>query len=263
MSRSPLSETNQESHTSGFAVPVAPHGTASLAWRHDMNLRILQRMGAAALLLATSGAVTSCKTNATVHGGWRPLFDGKGTQGWEMIGPGEVRLEEGELVTSGGMGLLWYSREKFSNCRVRVAFKPTTSSDNSGIFIRIPAPPKDPWFAVHHGYEVQIENHGDDWHRTGGLYSMNQVKHRVDARVNEWNIMIITLAGPRTLVELNGVLVTDFTEGDPVPPKTKDYEPERGPRPESGYIGLQNHDEKARVHFREVSVAPLRVGGSD
>lgn len=227
-----------------------------------MKFRTVQRLAATALLLGISGATLSCRTNAYVHGGWRPLFDGKGTAGWQMVGPGEVRLEQGELVTYGGMGLLWYAKEKFSNCRIRVVFKLTTSGDNSGVFIRIPDAPKDAWFAVHNGYEVQIENRGDEWHRTGGLYSMNPVLRRVDARVNEWNIMIITLAGPRTLVEVNGALVTDFTEGAPVPPRSKDYEPERRPRPDSGYIGLQNHDEKARVHFREVSVAPLRSGGS-
>ena len=63
--------------------------------------------------------------------------------------------------------------------------------------------------------------------------------------------------GPRGHSEHLQGRVTDFSEGDPVPPKKEDYEPERGARPTSGYIGLQNHDEKSRVHFREVSVAPL------
>jgi hypothetical protein len=80
----------------------------------------------------------------------------------------------------------------------------------------------------------------------------------VYARVNEWNTMVITLDGKRTLVEVNGALVTDYTEGDPVPPKTEDHEPERRPRPDQGYIGLQNHGADAHVHFREVSVAPLK-----
>jgi hypothetical protein len=175
-----------------------------------------------------------------------------------MIGPGGFKLENGELVTDGGMGLFWYTREKFGDCRIRVVFQPTTARDNSGVFIRIPEPPKDPWDAVHRGYEVQIENRGDKWHRTGCLYSISEAKNIVNARVNEWNEMIITLDGPRTLVEVNGKLVTDYTEGDPVPPKTKDYEPNRGARPNSGYIGLQNHDDQGRVHFREVSIAPLR-----
>lgn len=221
-------------------------------------MEAFQKMGAAILLLATGVVLTSCKTNATVRGGWRPLFNGKSTTGWQMTGPGELRLEQGELVTHGGMGLLWYTKEKFSDCRIRVLFKPTTSQDNSGVFIRIPEPPTDPWLAVHRGYEVQIENHGDEWHRTGCLYSISQAKRTVNARVNEWNIMIITLTGKRTQVEVNGEVVTDYTEGDPVPPKTKDYEPERGLRPEAGYIGLQNHDTNSAVHFREVSVGPLR-----
>ena len=41
------------------------------------------------------------------------------------------------------------------------------------------------------------------------------------------------------------------------PNEKKWYEPQRGPRPDSGYIGLQNHDERSIVHFREVSVRPL------
>ena len=202
----------------------------------------------------------SCRTENHRLGqaGWRPLFDGRNTNGWQMIGPGELRLESGELVTYGGMGMLWYTREKFGNCRIRVVFKPTGAKDNSGVFIRIPDAPKDPWDAVHHGYEVQIENHGDAWHRTGCLYSISEAKRIVNARVNEWNTMLIMLDGKRTMVSVNGVLVTDFTEGDPVPPKKEDYEPQRGPRPDSGYIGLQNHGDDAHVQFREVSVAPLR-----
>ena len=204
--------------------------------------------------------VIGCRTRKveTDSAGWKPIFNGRTTEGWQMVGPGELRLEKGELVTYGGMGMLWYSKEKFGDCRIRVIFKPTTGRDNSGVFIRIPDAPKDPWYAVNRGYEVQIENRGDEWHRTGTLYSISQAKAHISARVNEWNIMIITLEGKRTRVEVNGVLVTDFSEGDPVPPKKEDYEPERGLRPNAGYIGLQNHDEDSRVHFREVSVAPLR-----
>jgi hypothetical protein len=52
--------------------------------------------------------------------------------------------------------------------------------------------------------------------------------------------------------------VTDFTEGDPVPLKYQWYEPDRGPRPLGGYIGLQNHADEARVHFKLVAVRSLR-----
>ena len=190
-------------------------------------------------------------------GAWRSIFDGTTKDGWEMVGPGDLRLEDGALVTHGGMGLLWYSKEQFGDCQLRVVFKLTRPEDNSGIFIRIPAPPADPWFAVHHGYEVQIYNPGGEFHRTGCFYSLTKALQTVEAQASAWNEILITLDGPRTLVEVNGVLVTDHSEGDPSPEKKIWYEPERGPRPRRGFIGLQNHDDNSRVHFREVSVRPL------
>ena len=201
--------------------------------------------------------VAGCGTVPAHHSAWRPLFDGRSLDGWRMTGPGELRLEKGELVTYGGMGLLWYSKEKFGNCELQVRFKLSAPDDNSGVFIRIPEPPSDPWYAVNHGYEVQIANVGEDHHRTGCLYSLTKAQNKVDAKINDWSTMLVRLEGKRTVVTVDGQMVTDYTEGDPVPPKTNQYEPERGPRPEFGYIGLQNHGEPARVHFQSVSVRPL------
>jgi hypothetical protein len=189
--------------------------------------------------------------------GWRPLFDGKSTDGWAMTGPGELQLENGRLVTHGGMGLLWYTKEKLGNCQIRVVFRLTGGEDNSGVFIRIPEPPKDPWFGVNRGYEVQIDNRGDEYHHTGCLYSLTKARHVVSPKVGEWATMLITLKGKRTVVEVNGEGVTEFTEGDLVPEKKIWYEPERGLRPEFGYVGLQNHGDEARVYFKEVSVKSL------
>ena len=73
-------------------------------------------------------------------------------------------------------------------------------------------------------------------------------------RAGEWNTMEIELKGPRTIVRLNDVVVNDFTEGTPVPPGQHDYEPIRGPRPEKGYVGIQNHHEPQTVHDREITV---------
>jgi hypothetical protein len=58
-------------------------------------------------------------------------------------------------------------------------------------------------------------------------------------------------------VVLNDVMVTDYTEGQPVPEKKFDFEPERGQRPKEGYMGLQNHSDNDIVFFKEVSVQPL------
>ena len=70
--------------------------------------------------------------------------------------------------------------------------------------------------------------------------------------------MEISLDGPRTIVYLNGIKVTDFKEGDAVPERKFDFEPQRGTRPISGYMGIQNHSDKDVVFFKEVSVKPLK-----
>jgi hypothetical protein len=204
----------------------------------------------------------SCKNvspESSVSGpdGWRSLLAGPNRRGWTMVGPGEFRFEDGEWVTYGGMGLLWYDREKFGNCQIRVVFKLSASDDNSGVFIRIPQPPRTPMQAVNQGYEVQIDNNDDEWHRNGCLYSLTKARNKVSAKAGQWSTMVVTLDGKRTTVEIDGQLITDFTEGDPVPEKKIWYEPDRGPRPVSGYIGLQNHGDNAQVHFKEVSVRKL------
>lgn len=187
-------------------------------------------------------------------GEWRPLFNGRDLSGWKMVGPGRFVVEEGAMKTEGGMGLLYYAGEKFGNATVRVVFKLATERANSGVIIRLPEPPPDPWYAVHNGYEVQIAGGGDEWHATGSLYSLSRVLARPMKPAGEWNTMEIVLDGQTTLVFLNGVKVTEFRGDQPVPPRKAWYEPVRGPRPDEGYIGLQNHDERSTVWFREVSV---------
>jgi hypothetical protein len=74
--------------------------------------------------------------------------------------------------------------------------------------------------------------------------------------------MVVTLAGDRISVDLNGQHATDFDPGRPdLPPRKKWHEPKREPkRPETGYLGLQTHDPGDVVWFKEVSVRPLPAG---
>ena len=189
-------------------------------------------------------------------GDWKQLFDGKDMTGWEHVGPGGFEVEGGLLKPHGGMGLLSYTPEKIGNAVIRIVFKPPRNNSNSGVFIRIPEKPTEPWMPVNRGYEVQIDNADDDYHCTGVLYSLTKAMAHPE-KPGEWNTMEITLDGPRTIVTLNGVKVTDYTEGQPVPPKKKSYEPDRGRRPDQGYIGLQNHSDNDVVYFKEVAVKPL------
>jgi hypothetical protein len=193
---------------------------------------------------------------------WHQLFNGRDLSGWEQVGPGHFIVEDGCLKTVGGMGMILYPAEKFGDCIIKVVFKVKDNDCNGGIFIRIPEKPVDEWYAVNKGYEVQIDNGtrhvGGEYHCTGVLYSLTKAMSHPQKAPGEWNTMEITLNGPKTSVSLNGQKVTDFTEGDPVPEKTRSFEPERGPRPLSGYIGLQNHDSLSTVYYKECAVRPLK-----
>ncbi len=185
---------------------------------------------------------------------WKPLFNGKDLAGWRMVGPGRFVIENGLMRTEGGMGLLFYENEKIGNATLRVVFKTASEPANSGVFIRLPEKPRDPWYGVHNGYEVQIEAGGDEWHCTGSIYSLSKVSRKNQKPKGEWNTMDIVLDGQNTIVFLNGEKVNEFAAGQTVPPRKAWYEPVRGPRPDFGYIGLQNHDTRSVVYFREVSV---------
>jgi len=193
---------------------------------------------------------------------WRQLFNGKDLTGWEQVGPGKFEVEDGVLKTVGGMGMILYPSEEFGDAVIRVVYKVKDNDCNGGVFIRIPEKPTDEWYAVNKGYEVQIDNGtrhvGGDYHCTGVLYSLTKAMSHPQKLPGEWNTMEITLDGPRTIVFVNDEKITDFTEGDSVPAKTRDFEPDRGPRPLTGYIGLQNHDSLSTVYYREVAVKSLK-----
>ncbi|MGE5567477.1 MAG: DUF1080 domain-containing protein [Rhodospirillales bacterium] len=185
---------------------------------------------------------------------WKQLFNGKDLSGWKMVGPGRFVIEDGLMKTEGGMGLLYYTGEKIGNATLRVVFKTASRSANSGVFIRLPEEPRDPWYAVHNGYEVQIDASGDEWHCTGAIYSLSKTLKRNQKPMGEWNTMDIVLKGQLTTVYLNGEKVNEFSGGQDVPPRKLWYEPVRGPRPDFGYFGLQNHDPRSVVYFKEVSL---------
>ena len=248
------------------------------------------------LLLAATCPVT--RADETPSAGWRslPLIkDGKVHPDWAQIGYGGFAVEDDTLRTEPderGLGLLLYRKEKFGNCEIRVVFKAKDAKSNSGVYVRIDegilkkvdekhAPARrdkdgkltkeslatfmaasdeglGPWFAVHHGYEVQICDEGDAIHRTGSIYSLAR-SAAPEKNPTEWKTMVITLKGDLVLVDMDGKRITTFdpTSKD-IPRERKWFEPKREPkRPESGYIGLQNHDPGDIVYFKEVSVRPL------
>ncbi len=209
------------------------------------------------LLLATA--------TATAWSAEKKLFNGKDTAGWMRMPRHEglpADQKPGFLVQDGLLVSipdapeddLWYTGGKIGNATLRVVYKVSARDANSGIFIRIPYQPKSEDDAINKGIEVQIQESGDDYHCTGVLYSMTKAKSRPYKPVGEWNTLEIEMRGPRTIVKLNGELVTDYDGVSPVPPKKGQYEPERGPRPDEGYIAVQHHGGAATVWFKEITL---------
>lgn len=223
----------------------------------------MRRLFLLAGLAFAASLLLSCHAARAQEKAWKPLFNGKDLSGWKHVGPGEMTVADGLIQTHGGMGLLYWTGGKVGNCHIRVVYKMRDTNDNSGVFIRIPIEPHEAWMPVNYGYEVQIDNDPaaskeDDYHITGTLYSLTKPLAKPGKPGPEWNTMLITLNGPRTIVELNGVKVTDYTEGQPVPGRKFDFEPQRGPRPDEGWIGLQNHSDHDIVFFKEVSLQSLK-----
>ncbi len=195
----------------------------------------------------------------------KQLFNGKDLTGWARIprhegAPADQKpgfmVKDGMLISlpDAPEDDLWYTPEKIGNATLRVVYKVSAPQANSGVFTRIPYAPNSEDDAINKGIEVQIQDSGDEYHCTGVLYSMTKAMARPHKPAGEWNTLEIQMKGPRTIVKLNGTLVTDYDGVAPVPAKQGRYEPDRGPRPDQGYIAIQHHGGAATVWFKEITL---------
>jgi hypothetical protein len=224
------------------------------------------------------------------------ISNGQVSPDWVHIGYGRFVVDADTLRTDPapeGLGLLVYKKEALGNCQIRVVFKTKERASNSGFYVRLdegilkqlnnPGAKYDRdasgkpsaassalmkesaereegiWYGVHHGYEVQIAAGGDPTHGTGSIYSVAPASGAVKDASTGWKTMLVTLNGTRIDVEYEGEHVTTFDSTTTnLPPRKIWWEPKREPRrPEKGYIGLQTHDPKDIVWFKEISVRPL------
>jgi hypothetical protein len=208
------------------------------------------------------------------------------------------KLADGDAIRTDsdphGLGLLLYRAQKFGNCQIRVVYKQRDKRSNSGVYVRIdegilkhlddthaPAVRDEqgkmteagleifqnaseqelgPWYAVHHGFEIQICDIAKEHRsRTAAVYSLAESQSLSPKRPDEWKTMIITLDGTAIRVDVDGEQVTTFDSEDKhLPQERVWFEPKREPkRPTVGYLGLQTHDPGDVVYFKEISVRPL------
>lgn len=175
------------------------------------------------------------------------LFNGRDTTGWVVMHGGDWTVEDGVLV--GRNGTNWSTDPEVSGSWLRTE-RPYqnfifdfeyTIQGNSGVFLRS-ALAKNPAFT---GYEMQIlSDHGRAPSRgsAGGLYDVVAPSQNMTRPTGEWNQARILVEGQRIQIILNGQEIVDFQDAT---------------RSDSGYLGLQNHDENSVVKFRNLRLTEL------
>ena len=177
-----------------------------------------------------------------------PIFNGRDLSGWVAMHGGEWAVENGVLI--GRNGTNWSTNPEVSGSWLRTAKEygdfvleleySISAKGNSGIHFRS-ALTKNPSFT---GYEMQIV---DDAGRaasksgTGSLYDVVAPTKNMSKPAGEWNTVRIQCQGARIQVRLNGEDIIDF----------------KGERSSRGYIGLQNHDARCFVRFRNIRLTEL------
>jgi len=216
----------------------------------------MKRLGAALLVLIS--ACGGVREQAAVEGqemgeGYEQLLksvDGRYHKGgWNHYGPGYFSLdpETGILTSHGGMGLFWYSVREYGDFVLELDFMCSDPTTNSGVFLRVPGVPTSDDY-IYHSFEIQIDDTSEGIHHTGAAYDAQAPTHGASRAPGEWNHFKITFVGNRLQVELNGEQVLDW-EAEPRG-KVADFA-------SRGYIGLQNHDDRSPVYFRNIYVKAL------
>ena len=187
----------------------------------------------------------------TMWAGFLKDWDGRYHKGgWNHYGPGYFELdpETGVLTSHGGMGLFWYSVKEFSDFVLELEFRCADVNTNSGVFLRVPGVPTSDDY-IYHSFEIQIADGEEGIHRTGAAYDAEASTHLASNPPGEWNHFRITFQGNRIEVEVNGEKVLDWeAEGRG---KVADFA-------QKGYIGLQNHDDRSPVYFRNIYLKELK-----
>ncbi len=178
----------------------------------------------------------------------KPIFNGHDLGGWTRIEDGEWIIENGILIGRNGQHWStdpektgsWLSTERqYGDFRLELQYS-INKGGNSGVFFRS-SHEKNPSFT---GYEMQIhDSAGRPPSKTGvgSIYAVVAPSSNTARRADEWNTVTIVAKGPKIVIEMNGekIIDTELT------------------RSARGYIGLQNHDTKAVVRFKNIRLEEL------
>ena len=217
-----------------------------------------------ALIAAVVFQADNTLTRHEARAGYKLLFDGKTTNGWNNfrkkgVGPGWV-IKDGVLSSAdpGKAGDI-VSDEKFDWFEMWVDYN-VSKGGNSGIMFKVADTGDAMW---HSGPEVQIMDPAVDPHGqlAGYLYDLYPSKVDSTKPPGEWNRMHIIVSPKKCETFMNGVKYYEYVYGsadfwDRVA-KSKFHEWPNFGKLESGRIGIQG--DHGVVSFKNVKIRRIRA----
>ncbi len=196
------------------------------------------------------GEVSFAQKEIQAERPWITLFDGQSLAGWKASeNTKSWRVEDGALVADGPRSHLFYvgAEKPFKDFEFQAEVK-TTPGSNAGIYFHTKYQ-QTGWPKF--GYEAQVNNTHRDPKKTGSLYAVKNVL-QAPAQDNEWFAMTIKVQGRQITIQVDGKTVVDYTE-----PEGKKAGKDFTRVLDEGTFGLQAHDPKSKVYFRNLRVRRL------
>jgi hypothetical protein len=182
------------------------------------------------------------------QGDFKPLFDGKTLNGWQVLPGGNWKVENGAIVgfqdkSERRHGML-LSEKIYTDFIVRMKYK--SLKGNSGFYFRSERVKSG---VSVNGFQAEIDSGGADVggiYETAGRYWVSRVtpeKVETFYKEHDWNEMVVKAVGKDTTVYVNGVKTVDLKND---PGRTK------------GYFGLQLHGRQDMyVEFKDIEIIEL------
>jgi hypothetical protein len=203
------------------------------------------------ILSTLSLALIAAAHAAEVEPGFKSLMDGKSFDGWKITteNPGTWKIEDGAFVARGERSHLFYvgDEKPFKNFHLKVEVMTETNS-NGGIYFHTAYQEND-WPKA--GFECQVNTSHGDWKKTGSLYDVVNVSQPLSQDYKWWTQEII-VEGNKVTVKVDGKIVLHYTE-PPGAQAGKGF----GRKLSEGTFGLQAHDPKSVVRYRNIRVKRL------
>ena len=175
------------------------------------------------------------------------MFNGKDLSGWEIVGAGDWKAEDGQLVVRrkpGERGAGWLvSRDDFSDFKLRLKFKSKLEHFNNGILLRDPGHAKR-FRPAFNGYEIQIQQGTKEGTRntSGAIYDLARAYPK-NLDLSEWTQFEAHCIGNCIVSYINGERMAETCVR----------------RSNRGAIGLQMHGGNDPTEYRWKDIEILEL----